>query len=142
MKALILAAGQGTRIRSAHADCPKCLIPCNDRGWTIVDQQIESLLEAGVTEIGLAVGYEKGQIIRHVSRYYQRRLARFRFIENPVFAETNNIYSLWLARDWLKDDPFIVLNADVICDAGLSPPRFVPRPRLRWSWIRSGAMKP
>ena len=121
MKALILAAGQGTRIRSAHA-LPKCLIPCNENGWTILDQQIDSLFSAGVKEIGIAVGYEKEQIIRHVSRYHRQRLARFRFIENPAYAETNNIYSLWLARDWLAGAPFICLNADVLCDAEILAP--------------------
>jgi choline kinase len=121
LKALILAAGQGTRIRSAHAR-PKCLIPCNQNGWMILDQQIDSLFSAGVSEIGIAVGYEKDQIVKHVSKYHRQRLARFRFIENPAFAETNNIYSLWLARDWLAGAPFICLNADVLCDSRILAP--------------------
>lgn len=121
MKALILAAGQGTRIRSAHA-YPKCLIPCNENGWTILDQQIDSLFSAGIKEIGIAVGYETDQIVRHVSRHYRRSLDRFRFIENAAFAETNNIYSLWLARDWLRGTGFICLNADVIFDSEILVP--------------------
>ncbi|HWZ32159.1 MAG TPA: phosphocholine cytidylyltransferase family protein [Bryobacteraceae bacterium] len=122
MKALILAAGQGTRIRSAHGNRPKCLIQCNDSAWTILDQQIDSLFSAGVRDIGIAVGYEKDQIIRHVTRHYRHQLARFRFIENPAFAETNNIYSLWLAREWLKDSSFVCLNADVVCDSRILNP--------------------
>ncbi len=51
MKALILAAGRGTRIRSVHGERPKCLIRLNDVGDTILDQQIENLFSAGVSNI-------------------------------------------------------------------------------------------
>jgi len=122
MKATILAAGQGTRIRTVHGECPKCLIRFDHSGWTILDQQIEGLLLAGVTDIGIVVGYEKDQIIRHVTRNYRAQLDCFRFIENPLFAATNNIYSLWSARTWLKGSSFAVLNADVAFDGRILPP--------------------
>ena len=121
MKAIILAAGQGTRIRSVHGDCPKCLIRFDATGWTILDQQIDALFSAGVEEIGIVVGYEGEQIVRHVRRIY-RSLHRFRFFENPIFSITNNIYSLWAARDWLKAASFVVLNADIAFDARILPP--------------------
>src|SRR5258706_9434308 len=122
MKGLILAAGQGTRIRAAHGDCPKCLIQLNRSEWTILDQQIDSLVSCGVQDIGIVVGYEKDQIIQHLVTNYQGSLSRFRIIENPVFAETNNIYSLWLAREWLRGDSFVCLNADVAFDRRILPP--------------------
>ena len=125
MKGIILAAGQGTRIRSAHGDHPKCLIAFNDSDWTILDQQIYSLSCAGVREIGIVVGYEKEQIIRHVATNYWSSLGRFKFIENSNFAQTNNIYSLWLAREWLKGDSFMALNADVAFDPESLPPALV-----------------
>ena len=124
MKAIILAAGQGTRIRPAHGECPKCLISFDHTGWTILDQQIDSLFLAGVEDIGIVVGYEKYQIIQHVRRNYRRSLDRFQFIENPAFAETNNIYSLWMARRWLKGSSFVILNADVAFDPEILPPAF------------------
>ena len=98
MKGIILAAGQGTRIRSAHGDRPKCLITFNESDWTILDQQIYCLLHAGVQEIGIVVGYEKEQIMRHVATNYWGSLRQFKFIPNPRFMATNNICSLWLAR--------------------------------------------
>src|SRR5262249_22837474 len=114
MKAVILAAGQGTRIRAVHGECPKCLIKVDEK--TILDHQIEGLHAAGVDEIAIVVGYEKNQIIRHVHRRFgPRRAAQINFIENPAFAITNNIYSLWLARDWIGGAGFVCLNADVIC---------------------------
>jgi choline kinase len=120
MKALILAAGRGTRIRSAHGERPKCLISCD--GEAILDHQINGLLAAGIQEIGIVVGYESQQILSHVCARYGRKLDRIQFLFNPRFAETNNIYSLWVARTWLRGDSFMVLNADVLCDPEILKP--------------------
>src|SRR2546425_12941632 len=111
MKAVILAAGRGTRIRSVHGKRPKCLIEVDNSA--ILDHQLDALSIVGINEVAIVVGYEKEQIIAHVNA---RRLLtqRIHFIDNPGFAITNNIYSLWLALDWLRGDSFIVLNADVI----------------------------
>ena len=114
MKALILAAGQGTRIRSVHGERPKCLILVDGR--TILDHQLHSLRMAGIHEVGIVVGYQGDQIIQHLRDSHQDRLQSLSFIDNPFFAATNNIYSLWLARDWLGTDSFVCLNADVVYD--------------------------
>jgi L-glutamine-phosphate cytidylyltransferase len=115
MKAVILAAGQGTRIRSVHGERPKCLIEVDNS--TILDHQLDALAMAGINNVAIVVGYEKEQIINHVTDRKPSNVQRIHFIENPAFAITNNIYSLWLALEWLRDDSFIVLNADVIFDA-------------------------
>ena len=114
MKAVVLAAGQGTRIRSVHGEHPKCLIEVD--GSTILDHQLEALSMAGINEVAIVVGYEKEQIISYV-RTKSLVNQRIQFIENAAFAITNNIYSLWLALDWLRGDSFVVLNADVIFDS-------------------------
>jgi choline kinase len=92
---------------------------------TIFDQQIHSLSRAGVREIGVVVGYEKDQIISHITKNHWGSLQRFKFIENARFLETNNIYSLWLAREWLKGDSFAALNADDAFDPEILPPAMV-----------------
>jgi len=115
MKAVILAAGQGTRIRSVHGEHPKCPIEVDDT--TILDHQLEALSMVGIDEIAIVVGYEKEQIIEHVKSRKVSVTQRIRFFENPAFAITNNIYSLWLALEWLRGDSFVVLNADVIFDS-------------------------
>ena len=114
MKAVILAAGQGTRIRSVHGEHPKCLIEVDNT--TILDHQLEALSVAGINDVAIVVGYEKEQIVAHVRFLH---IQRIHFIENPAFAITNNIYSLWLALEWLRGDSLIVLNADVIFDADI-----------------------
>jgi len=120
MKGLILAAGRGTRIRSAHGERPKCLISCD--GEAILDHQINGLLAAGIQEIGIVVGYQSQQVLSHVCARYGRKLDQIQFLFNPRFAETNNIYSLWVARTWLRGDSFMVLNADVLCDPEILRP--------------------
>jgi L-glutamine-phosphate cytidylyltransferase len=119
MKAVILAAGQGTRIRAVHGERPKCLIKVDHK--TILDHQIDGLLRAGIDQIAIVVGYEKEQIIRHVHGRIGSWKRMITFIENPAFAITNNIYSLWLARDWIGGEGFLCLNADVILDAQILP---------------------
>jgi len=121
MKALILAAGRGTRIRSVHGERPKCLIQFGPGASTILDHQIDGLLSSGIAKIGIVIGYERDQIIQHVHANYRSDIHRFRFIDNPAFAETNNIYSLWLAREWLRDESFVCLNADVAFDHRILP---------------------
>jgi L-glutamine-phosphate cytidylyltransferase len=115
MKAVILAAGQGTRIRSVHGEHPKCLIEVDNA--TILDHQLDALYKSGITDVTIVLGYEKEQIISHVRSRKLSQVQRVHFVENPAFAITNNIYSLWLALDWVRGDSFIVLNADVIFDA-------------------------
>jgi choline kinase len=115
MKAVILAAGQGTRIRAVHGEHPKCLIEVDNS--TILDHQLDALSYAGVNDVAIIVGYEKEQIINHVKSRMLSTIQRIHFIENPAFAITNNIYSLWLALEWVDGDSFVVLNADVIFDA-------------------------
>jgi len=112
MKGVILAAGRGTRIRSVHGEHPKCLIEVDNA--TILDHQLKALSMAGINDVSIVVGYEREQIINHVMSGKLSHIQRIRFIENPAFATTNNIYSLWLALEWVRGDSFIVLNADVI----------------------------
>src|SRR5262245_6626153 len=88
MKALILAAGDGNRIRSMH-EAPKCLIRSNQTQATILDYQIEALFLAGVTKIGIVVGYEMHQIKSHVRQRYRTCPGHFDFIENAAYAQTD-----------------------------------------------------
>ena len=80
MKAVILAAGQGTRIRSVHGEHPKCLIEVDDT--TILDRQLDALSMAGINEVAIVVGYEKEQIIAHVKSKGVGYSQKIHFIEN------------------------------------------------------------
>lgn len=112
MKAVILAAGLSSRIRQVTNGLPKCLLRFGDR--TILDYQLDSLFDAGITEAAVVVGYGKEHIVHHIAHCHPEKLNSIRFIVNPQFASTNNIASLWLTRDWVGDSDFLCLNADVL----------------------------
>src|SRR5215510_4419470 len=117
MKAVILAAGRGTRIQELTNGLPKCLLPFGDR--TILDFQLDSLLQAGISDVAIVVGHLEAEIVDHVAQHHVEKLPGIAFISNPDFARTNNIYSLSLAQDWVDEDAFVCLNADVLFHPGI-----------------------
>ena len=103
MKAIILAAGKGTRLDGAAVK-PKCLVEIG--GSTLLHRQIDTLRSLNVHEIVVVVGFGADSIREECDD-------EIRFVENTVFAETSSLYSLWLAREHLTDG-FVVLNSDVL----------------------------
>lgn len=106
--AVILAAGAATRFVPLSLEQPKGLYEVNGR--RLIDRQIEQLLEAGITDITLVLGYKKEMF------YYLRDKYGVKFILNPSFQTKNNIESLRLAKDVLGDsyvcssDDYFVTN--------------------------------
>lgn len=107
MKAIVMAAGRGTRI-SRHIDGkPKCTVALDD-DTTLIEYAVDLLRGRGVEDISLVLGY-RGDAIRSVlgSR-------PVKYIENPFFDVTNSIASLWFAKAELADaDRILVMNGDV-----------------------------
>jgi choline kinase len=103
MKAIILAAGKGTRLDGAAVK-PKCLVEVG--GLTLLQRQIETLRELGVRDIVVVIGFEGDRIREHCDKQVS-------FVENVDFAQTSSLYSLWLAREYLSEG-FVVLNSDVL----------------------------
>jgi L-glutamine-phosphate cytidylyltransferase len=104
MRAVILAAGRGGRLRGVAGDRPKCLARVGAR--TLLERQIQSLRACGADEIAIVAGYRAADV---------RALCGpgVDIVHNSHYATTNSLYSLWLARDLLADG-FVVLNADVL----------------------------
>ena len=101
MKAIILAAGRGTRMKELTDDRPKCLVEL--RGRALLDLQLEALREAGIEEIAVVTGYRHEMLA-------SRGLIEF---HNPRWAETNMVSSLACAEDWLQLEPCIVSYSDI-----------------------------
>jgi L-glutamine-phosphate cytidylyltransferase len=108
MKAIILAAGQGQRLRPLTDHFPKCLIPI--AGAPVLEHMLHRIQRCGLQEVVLVTGFEGDRIRRQVVQMGLRDL-RIEFVVNKQFAETNNLYSLWLA---LRDNvgPVMIFNAD------------------------------
>ena len=103
MKAIILAAGKGTRLDGAAVK-PKCLVEIG--GSTLLERQIETLRDANIRQIVVVVGFGAESIRAACD-------SEISFVENTRFATTSSMYSLWLAREHLLDG-FVVLNSDVL----------------------------
>src|SRR5579862_2071035 len=104
MKGVILAAGKGSRLNGTLGDKPKCLLRLG--GMTLVERQIDSLRAAGINDIIVVVGCGADRVRRQCG-------LSATYVENARFAQTNSLYSLWLARHLLLDG-FVVMNCDVL----------------------------
>lgn len=103
-RAVILAAGSGSRLRPVIGPYPKCLASVGER--TLLEHQLDALHGHGIEAVTVVVGYRRETIEPVCGR-------EVHFVDNPDYATTNSLYSLWLARDLLSDG-FVVLNSDVL----------------------------
>ena len=92
MKAIILAAGMGARLRPLTDNMPKCLVPVH--GKPLLEYALDSLDRVGIEACVIVIGFCGDQIM-HVAgeRHGQPKMT---YVDNPIFHETNNIYSFWL----------------------------------------------
>jgi len=112
MKAVILAAGTAKRLWPLTRDVPKCMLPVGP--CSILEHQLAALESRGVGPIYIVTGHGADRLRQLVGQ-------RARYIHNERYAETNSIYSLWLARHFVADG-FLLLNGDV-----LFPPLFLDK---------------
>ena len=103
MRAIILAAGKGSRLEPVSGESVKCLVELG--GMTLIQRQFSYLRACGITQFAVVVGFQADRIRRVCGPEVE-------YVENPIFAETNSLYSLWLARN-LFDGGFVVMNSDV-----------------------------
>ncbi|HEO9720290.1 HAD-IIA family hydrolase [Morganella morganii] len=114
MIGVILAAGVGSRLRPMTNNKPKCLV--TTAGKPILQYQLDAYKNAGITDIIIIVGYE-GDAIRNYCKYIKD--LNIKIIENSEYEDSNNMYSLYLARDFIKGKPFILNNADLAVENNL-----------------------
>ncbi len=110
MQAIILAAGMGRRLGEFTADNTKCMLEVN--GCRLIDRMLVQLGSLSLNRIVIVAGYAAENLTRHISSHY--RHLPIVFVENPVYDKTNNIYSLWLARDYMVEDDTLLLESDLI----------------------------
>ena len=109
MKALILAAGLGSRLSPLTDDIPKCMVKVN--GVAIIDKQIQNLIENGINELYIVTGYKRNVLEMHINEKYSD--LNIKIIYNDMYDSTNNMYSLNIARDYLYGQEFIMMNSDL-----------------------------
>ena len=114
MKTIILSAGQGKRLLPLTADIPKCLLPI--QGKKLIEWQIDALSSAGIDRVSVVVGYGADQVEQLLTKRYGEN--RITLIDNPKFAETDNLVSCWIAREEMNED-FFLLNGDTLFEVAV-----------------------
>jgi len=112
MIGVILAAGVGSRLRPMTNNKPKCLV--TTAGKAILQYQIDAYREAGIDQLVIIVGYE-GNAIRQYCKHIKD--IKITILENTDYEITNNMYSLYLAKNHVAGSPFILNNADLSIDS-------------------------
>ena len=115
MKAVILSAGQGSRLLPLTADRPKCLLPLGPK--SLLEWQIDVLTRASVDDIAVVVGFRAGLVEAVLAKLARPGLS-VRTVFNPFFNVADNLGSCWMARHEMTDD-FLLLNGDTLFEQGI-----------------------
>ncbi|MFC1727638.1 sugar phosphate nucleotidyltransferase [Patescibacteria group bacterium] len=115
MKAIILASGLATRLKPLSDSEPKPLTEIGNE--TILSRILNSLIKNNVKEVVITTGYLEEKIKKYVSKKFPQ--IKVEFVFNPRFKETNYIYSMWLAKEYLKNTDVLYLHGDSFYDSSL-----------------------
>ncbi|MFI8962140.1 sugar phosphate nucleotidyltransferase [Streptomyces sp. NPDC053493] len=116
MIGLVLAAGAGRRLRPYTDTLPKALVPVDPAGdgsLTVLDLTLKNFAEVGLTEAAIVVGYRKEAVYARKEALEAKYGLKLTLIDNDKAEEWNNAYSLWCARDVIKQG-VILANGDTV----------------------------
>ena len=124
MQAIILAAGMGKRLKELTSNKTKCMVKVN--GVSLIDRMLHQIEKYQLKRIVIVVGYEGQHLMDYIGTLGIK--TPIVFVNNPIYDKTNNIYSLALAKDYLKEDDTLLFESDLIfedavIDELLSDPR-------------------
>ena len=110
MKALILNSGLGSRMGDITSTHPKCMTEINNNE-TIISRQLNLLKDCGINDIIITTGY-----LENVLKKYCNELnlnLNIQYVNNAKYKETNAIYSIYCAKDYLHDD-IVMMHGDLV----------------------------
>ena len=117
MQAIMLAAGKGKRLGKYTKNNTKCMLEIN--GISLLERAIDALLEANIHSLLLVVGYKKDYLKKYIKKHNLDKKIKITFIDNNDYDSTNNIYSLYMAKDQLCQDDTILLESDLIYEQNI-----------------------
>ena len=127
MQAIILAAGMGRRLGELTRDNTKCMLEVN--GIRLIDRTLDSLASLGLSRIVIVVGYNGEKVKQYVGTSHKG--VEIVYVDNAVYDKTNNIYSLYLARDYMVREDTLLLESDLIYEQAVIDKLLAdPRPDL------------
>ena len=113
MQAIILAAGMGRRLGKYTRDNTKCMVEVN--GEKLIDRLLRQLSALNLQRIIIVIGY-KGENLKNylTEKYAGDKQLKLEFFDNPIYDKTNNIYSLSLVKEQMKQDDTLLIESDLI----------------------------
>ena len=114
MKALILNSGLGHRMGVITKEHPKCMTEISPKN-TILSRQLRQLVSFGVEEVVMTTGYYNKVLMDYCEAMHLP--LNFTFVNNPEYATTNYIYSIYCAKELLKDDDIILMHGDLVFES-------------------------
>jgi phosphoenolpyruvate mutase len=114
MKALILNSGTGSRMGVITKEQPKCMTEVSHRN-TILSRQLRQLVSFGIEEVVITTGYYDEVLVDYCNALYLP--LKFTFVNNPLYDKTNYIYSIYCAKDCLKDDDVLLMHGDLVFES-------------------------
>ena len=115
MQAIILAAGMGKRLKELTSNATKCMVEVN--GVTMIERTLSQLDALNLERIVLVVGYEGKKLMEYIGTLDIKTPVEY--VDNDVYYKTNNIYSLYLAKDYLLQDDTLLLESDIIFESSI-----------------------
>ena len=110
MQAIILAAGMGKRLKELTRNNTKCMVKVN--GKTLIERMLAQLDRLNLSRIVIVIGYEGQKLVDFIDQLDIK--TETVYVENPIYFKTNNIYSLYLAREYLLKEDTLLLESDLI----------------------------
>ncbi len=114
MQAIMLAAGKGSRLGKYTKDNTKCMLEVH--GKTLLERAIDALIEANIKDFVIVLGYKGENVKKFIEEKELDKKINITYVFNDVYDTTNNIYSLYLAKDYLINDDTILMESDLIYD--------------------------
>ena len=112
MQAIILAAGMGKRLGEYTQNNTKCMVRVG--GETLIERVLGQLDKLHLSRIIIVIGYKGAELKEYLSTISIH--TPLKFVENPIFDKTNNIYSLYLAKDYMREQDTLLLESDIILE--------------------------
>jgi len=114
MKALILNSGLGHRMGVITNEHPKCMTEISFKN-TILSRQLRMLASFGVEEVVMTTGYYDKVLVEYCNALPLP--LKYIFVNNPLYDKTNYIYSIYCAKEALKDDDIILMHGDLVFES-------------------------
>ena len=112
MQSIILAAGMGSRLGALTAENTKCMVKVNE--VTLIERLLSQLEDLKLSRIVIVTGYKGKKIQDYIKTLGIK--TEIVFVDNPIYDKTNNIYSLYLARNYLLSEDTMLFESDIIFD--------------------------